>query len=121
MEIELDSQIHFPSILNFIRYSPIDFKNRLNPKTNDKVPYSYQKLMEKYWDSNPEKRPSFNEIVNFISINPGFITKTVDKEEFLDYFNYFYEIEREETYSSFYSSNKKKEKNFGQTKIRLIL
>lgn len=77
--------------------------------------------MEKCWDSNPEKRPSFNEIVNFISINPGFITKTVDKEEFLDYFNYIYEIEREETYSSFYSSNKKKEKKIRQTKICLMI
>lgn len=77
--------------------------------------------MEKCWDSNPEKRPSFNEIVNFISINPGFITKTVYKEEFLDYFNYIYEIEREETYSSFYSSSKKKEKKIRQTKICLMI
>ena len=50
-----------------------------------KIPDSYQKLIEACWMQEPEKRPTFKEIVQQLKTDTGFITENVDEEEFLLY------------------------------------
>lgn len=49
------------------------------------VPDSYKNLIEECWDNDPNKRPSFNEIVHRLKNDIGFITENVCVDDFLDY------------------------------------
>ena len=55
------------------------------PEFKVPVPASYKKLIKKCWLQDEAKRPTFDEIVNLLKTDHGFITKTVNLEEYQDY------------------------------------
>ena len=56
-------------------------------------PESYQNLINKCWESNASNRPTFDEIVDELRGNEGFITETIDEVEFYNYIDYINEYE----------------------------
>lgn len=66
------------------------------PEIPSFVPECYQDLIERCWSEEPEKRPTFDEIVEELSTENGYITDLVDENEFLNYKFYI-----EETKSTF--------------------
>lgn len=40
------------------------------------------------WDNDPDKRPSFEEIVDLLENDSEFITESIDKDEFFNYIDY---------------------------------
>ena len=58
------------------------------PKIDQNVPSSYRNLIEKCWQEDPNKRPSFDEIVNLLETDPGFILDSVDQDDFFNYVDY---------------------------------
>ena len=48
---------------------------------------AYESLIQRFRSQDPKERPSFDEIVNKLENNEGFITDIVDKNEYLDYVN----------------------------------
>lgn len=52
------------------------------------IPESYQNLIERCWDQNPSKRPSFNDIVEELKNNPEFITDMMESTEYEDYIDF---------------------------------
>ena len=57
----------------------------------------YKRLIEKCCDSDPKKRPSFDEIVSHLRNNKGFITEKINKTEFLNYIYYVDQFQRNES------------------------
>lgn len=53
--------------------------NHLRPIIRTPIPKAYHNLIERCWDENPSKRPSFEEIITELRTNPEFITDSVDK------------------------------------------
>ena len=49
---------------------------------------SYKKLIVDCWNEEPSNRPSFENILERLKNDPGFITQSVDKQQFLSYVNY---------------------------------
>lgn len=58
------------------------------PVITDDVPIAYKQLIERCWDQDPKNRPTFNQIVNNLKTNNGFITELVDIDAFFNYCNY---------------------------------
>lgn len=58
------------------------------PEFTFPIPSSYRKLIEKCWSYDPSDRPSFYQIVEDLKNDSGFITSSVDKEEFMEYVDY---------------------------------
>ncbi|KAK8897369.1 hypothetical protein M9Y10_015313 [Tritrichomonas musculus] len=58
------------------------------PILHDYIPESFQNLLKKCWDQDPEKRPNFDQIVEFLKSDRGIITKTINEDEYLDYIHY---------------------------------
>lgn len=52
------------------------------------IPDSYKNLIEKCWVQNPDERPSFDEIIEELESDEGFITELVEKDDFLDYIDF---------------------------------
>ena len=51
------------------------------------VPNCYKKLISDCWSEDPEKRPTFAEIVKILETNKEFV-QNVDETEFRKYINY---------------------------------
>ncbi|KAK8843097.1 hypothetical protein M9Y10_025288 [Tritrichomonas musculus] len=79
------------------------------PNISDSIPKAYQILIESCWEQNPDERPPFNEIVQVLRENKGFITDLVDENEYLDYIEYI-----EKNHASYDKS--KKIKSLGKQK-----
>lgn len=60
----------------------------IRPKIDDYVPLSYKNLIERCWDQDPKKRPSFDQIVEELKTDEDFITEFVEQEDFFDYVEY---------------------------------
>lgn len=58
------------------------------PAFTDDVPECYKVFIECCWEQTPEDRPTFEQIVDVLKNNRGFITESVDEDEFLDYIDY---------------------------------
>lgn len=58
------------------------------PTFNVPVPNSYQSLIEKCWSQDPKERPSFDEILTQLQNDAGFITDTVDKDDYQNFIRY---------------------------------
>lgn len=58
------------------------------PKFPKEIPESYKNLIEKCWDQDPQKRPTFIEILDQLKNNRGFITDKIDEEKFRKYIDY---------------------------------
>lgn len=85
------------------------------PMFESPIPKPYQVLIERCWSSNPEKRPTFAEIVNELKTNPDFITDEIDKDKYFEYVKYvdnfpvsFDENKRNKQLVDIYQSNKEK-------------
>ena len=65
------------------------------------VPNCYIDLNKRCWSEEPEKRPTFDKIVEELSTEQDFIADLVNESEFLDYLDYI-----EETKSSFDQDSK---------------
>ena len=55
------------------------------PKVDNSIPDSYKKLIESCWSQNPEDRPTFESIENFLRTDIQFITEKVNEEDFEKY------------------------------------
>ena len=71
------------------------------PEFVGSVPEVFKDLIERCWNQEPEKRPTFEEIVDQLKNNPKFITDTVDENEYLNYIEYIDE------YKIKYNKNRK--------------
>lgn len=61
-------------------------RNRKRPELKG-ISSSYRELIEICWDENPVNRPSFDEIVQMLKKDSGFITDLVEEIDFEDYTN----------------------------------
>ena len=62
---------------------------------------AYESLIQRFRSQDPKERPSFDEIVNKLENNEGFINDTVDENEYVDYVDYLKE------YSSTFDPSKR--------------
>lgn len=72
-------------------YKEIVIKRR-RPKIDENIPECYRQLIEVCWSTNPEARPSFEDIERILRTDEKFITEKVDKNGF---FQYVQDIEKE--------------------------
>lgn len=77
-----------------------DSTKEIRPEFKVEIPDCYRQLIENCWATDPNQRPTFDEIV-YILKSPAFLTKNIDKEEFFKYVN---DISK---YKSSYDKNKK--------------
>lgn len=59
--------------------------NGNRPEIKEKVPQFYVNLIEKCWSSNPEDRPTFNDIVCYLKENQDSISDTIVAKDFMNY------------------------------------
>lgn len=62
--------------------------NGERPKINDFVPDAFKDLIQRCWSQEPDKRPSFSEIVDELKTDNSYITDLMDEMEFLDYVDF---------------------------------
>ncbi|KAK8854434.1 hypothetical protein M9Y10_016996 [Tritrichomonas musculus] len=58
------------------------------PKLTTPILDCYRNLIERCWSQDPNKRPSFDEIVTELKTNRDFITDSVNEEDFINYVQY---------------------------------
>lgn len=58
------------------------------PEFNVPVGEAYRNLIERCWDHDPSKRPTFEQIVYELESNSDFITEDIEVEDFIDYQEY---------------------------------
>ncbi|KAK8871873.1 hypothetical protein M9Y10_007618 [Tritrichomonas musculus] len=94
------SEIPFSELTNIYQiYSKVVIGG-YRPPFNFPVPASYRNMIEKCWSYDPRDRPTFQQIVDSLKTDNGFITQTVDKDEFMEY------VENDELYKNeFYDDN----------------
>lgn len=63
-------------------------KNGERPLFHVPVLKSYQNLIKKCWSQDPNKRPSFDQIVRELQKDAGFITDAVNSDDFKNYIRY---------------------------------
>lgn len=71
----------------FMLYSKVII-NGERPKFKFPIPNCYQNLITRCWSPNPERRPTFQEIVEELNNNDEFIFDMIDKEEYYNYIDY---------------------------------
>lgn len=79
------------SIFENIKYNIMisyEVCNGNRPEIDSNVPVSYRSLIEKCWAQDPKNRPTFDEILNELVNDPGYLTESVNKKEFFNYVNY---------------------------------
>lgn len=64
---------------------------RARPKLNKFVPKKFKEIIKKCWDEDPNKRPSFDQIVYELKTDDDFITDKIDKNLFFHLFKYLIE------------------------------
>lgn len=78
------------------------------------VPEFYVELIKKCWDQNPNERPSFDDIVNELENNDGFMLPGSDEKEVKEYINYIKHNSSENTpISSERTNSETQEFDFG--------
>ncbi|KAK8834976.1 hypothetical protein M9Y10_018679 [Tritrichomonas musculus] len=65
-----------------------DVPKGIRPSFKFEIPTCYKNLIERCWDNDPDKRPSFEDIVDLLENNSEFITELIDTEEFFNYIDY---------------------------------
>ncbi|KAK8836215.1 hypothetical protein M9Y10_039847 [Tritrichomonas musculus] len=60
----------------------------IRPQFIDDVPSCFRKLIERCWNNDPDKRPTFDEIVHLLENDTEFITDLVDSTEYYKYIDY---------------------------------
>lgn len=64
------------------------------PPFHKPINQSYRNLIEKCWSQIPENRPSFDETLEQLKIDRGFITEDVNEEDYLNYIKYIDEYKK---------------------------
>lgn len=77
---------------------PLKVKNGYRPEFKTPIGKSYQNLIERCWSQDLNERPTFDQIVEELKNDRGFITENVNKEEYYKYISFI-----EECRSSFSS------------------
>lgn len=60
----------------------------IRPQFNDDVPNCFRKLIERCWENDPDKRPTFDEIVHLLENDKEFVSELVDTAEYYKYIDY---------------------------------
>lgn len=58
------------------------------PIMTDNIPLCYRKLIEKCWSKEQDDRPTFEEIVYLLKMDPSYITSKVNKENYQKYIHF---------------------------------
>ena len=64
-------------------WNKVNSKER--PEFSFPIPQAYKTLIEKCWLHDPEKRPSFSQIVEQLRTDSGFITENINVEDYQSY------------------------------------
>lgn len=64
-------------------WNKVNSKER--PEFSFPIPQAYKTLIEKCWSHDPEKRPSFSQIVEQLRTDSGFITEKINVEDYQSY------------------------------------
>ena len=78
----------------------IEIQKGTRPEFKSPIPEAYKNLIEKCWNNDPMKRPTFQEIVENLKNDKKFITEEIDEKQYFDYIKYIDEYK-----SSFNSLN----------------
>lgn len=70
---------------------PVKVTKGFRPDLNNQVPEAYANLIRDCWSQDPEKRPTFDDILNRLINDHGFITKDVNESEYFKYVKYINE------------------------------
>lgn len=70
---------------------PVKVTKGFRPDLNNQVPEAYSNLIRDCWSQDPEKRPTFDDILNRLINDHGFITKDVNESEYFKYVKYINE------------------------------
>lgn len=60
----------------------------IRPEIDKTVPPAYRELIVKCWSQNPDDRPTFSEIKNWLEIDESFLIDQIDKNEYYKYQDY---------------------------------
>ena len=102
--------------------------NGYRPDIGNQIPESYVKLIQDCWSQESSKRPTFEEIMERLLKDRGFITETVNESDFMKYVKYIkeYKSSFDQTKNIFYRDLQNnfsivdiKEK--GEDKINMII
>ncbi|KAK8845724.1 hypothetical protein M9Y10_020642 [Tritrichomonas musculus] len=63
-------------------------KKGFRPPFNCPIPESYKNLIERCWSQDPEERPTFDQILNDLKTDSGFITDLIEEIDYMDYMEY---------------------------------
>lgn len=98
-------------ILTGIRpFSEFDFNEliekvaiqNLRPELTSDISEPYQNLIKKCWSPNPEERPTFDEIVNFLKENKNCaFSEKVNESELHDYIDYIENYTKNQSFDDF--------------------
>ena len=86
-----DCKCNFPELIS-------NLTKGKQPKNGYFVPESYKKLNMNCLEQKAANRQTFDVIIEELKVNPGFITETINKDEYYKYIDYVDEYE-----TSFYS------------------
>ncbi|KAK8897592.1 hypothetical protein M9Y10_015551 [Tritrichomonas musculus] len=70
---------------------PVKVTKGERPDIGINIPKSYVKLIQDCWSQEADKRPTFDEILDRLLNDRGFITETVNETDFMKYVNYIRE------------------------------
>ena len=86
------------------------------PTFDEPICDAYKNLIERCWSTDPQLRPTLDQIINELKTNNEFITDKIDKEE---YFKYIRQLE--EFPASFESTNKIQIRKFKKNKKKILI
>lgn len=77
--------------------SPLAIKNKVaikqeRPEFIKPINECYRNLIERCWSTDPNQRPTFDQILTELKINPGFITDKINNEEYQVYIKYIEQL-----------------------------
>ena len=81
----MTSEIPFKEYNSIYRLSRKVSRKGIRPEFTKPIPSCYRKLIEDCWAQNPDRRPTFDEIVEVLKTDADFITEDVDKDAYLNY------------------------------------
>lgn len=72
---------------------PLKVKEGCRPEFKKPIPQSYRSLIELCWSNNPKDRPSFHQILSRLKNDQGFITDSINENDYLRFIKYIDQCE----------------------------